>query len=95
MYELKKLERCLRVNLLGPGSRLIKKGFFRAAVSLRFRNTDLDIPVTVMLGRVNQASLDGFRTKSYCVQDLGRPYWILHPVSCHTPEAATTVSKCP
>ena len=24
--------------------------------------------------------------------DLGRPYWILHPVSCHTPEAATTVS---
>ena len=26
--------------------------------------------------------------------DLGRPYWILHPVSCHTPEAATTVSKC-
>ena len=26
--------------------------------------------------------------------DLGRPYWILHPVPCHTPEAATTVSKC-
>ena len=26
--------------------------------------------------------------------DLGRPYCILHPVSCHTPEAATTVSKC-
>ena len=26
--------------------------------------------------------------------DLGRPYWILHPVSYHTPEAATTVSKC-
>jgi len=25
--------------------------------------------------------------------DLGRPYWIFHPVSCHTPEAATTVSK--
>jgi hypothetical protein len=24
--------------------------------------------------------------------DLGRPYWILHPVSCQTPEAATTVS---
>jgi hypothetical protein len=23
--------------------------------------------------------------------DLGRPYRILHPVSCHTPEAATTV----
>ena len=26
--------------------------------------------------------------------DLGRPYWIIHPVSCHTPEAATTVFKC-
>ena len=26
--------------------------------------------------------------------DLGRPYWILHPVSCHTPEAATTAFKC-
>ena len=41
--------------------------------------------------------------KPYCVYtiwlsaeaiDLGRPYWILHPVSCYTPEAATTVSKC-
>ena len=26
--------------------------------------------------------------------DLGRPYWILYPVSCHTQEAATAVSKC-
>ena len=26
--------------------------------------------------------------------DLGRPYWILHPVSCHAPEAITTVLKC-
>ena len=26
--------------------------------------------------------------------DLGRHYWILHPVSCHTPEAVTTVFKC-
>ena len=26
--------------------------------------------------------------------DLGRPYWILHPVSCHAPEAATTIFKC-
>jgi hypothetical protein len=26
--------------------------------------------------------------------DLGRPYWILHPVSCQTPEAVTTVFKC-
>jgi len=26
--------------------------------------------------------------------ELGRLYWILHPVSCHTPEAVTTVIKC-
>jgi len=26
--------------------------------------------------------------------DLGRPYWILHPISSHIPEAATTVFKC-
>ena len=36
---------------------------------------------------------------AFCVHpqeaiDLGRSYWTLHPVSCHTPEAATTVSKC-
>ena len=24
----------------------------------------------------------------------GRPYWILHPVSCHTSEAVTMVFKC-
>ena len=27
MYELKQMERYLRVNLLGPGPRLMKKGF--------------------------------------------------------------------
>ena len=43
MYELKiKLERYLRVNLLGPGPRLIKKRIYRAAVSQRFRNTGLE-----------------------------------------------------
>jgi hypothetical protein len=26
--------------------------------------------------------------------DLGRSYWILHPISCLTPEAVTTVFKC-
>ena len=42
MYELKKkLERYLRVNLLGPGSRLMKKRIYRAAVSQRLRNTAL------------------------------------------------------
>ena len=38
---LKKLERYLRVNLLGPGPRLIKKEFTRAAVSQKLRNTNL------------------------------------------------------
>jgi len=41
MYELKKLERHLRVNLLGPGSRLMKKRIYQAAVSQRLRNTAL------------------------------------------------------
>jgi hypothetical protein len=40
---LKKLERYLRVNLLGPG-RLIKKRIYWAAVSQRFRNTVLNHP---------------------------------------------------
>jgi len=40
MYELKKkLERYLRVNLLGPGPRLTKKEFRGAAVSQRLGNT--------------------------------------------------------
>ena len=26
--------------------------------------------------------------------ELGRPYWIIRPVSCHIPEAVTTVFKC-
>ena len=38
---LKKLERYLRVNLLGPGPRLIKKRIYRAAVSQMLRNTVL------------------------------------------------------
>ena len=41
MYELKKMEKYLRVNLLGPGPRLMKKEIYRAAVSQRLRNTGL------------------------------------------------------
>jgi len=37
----KKLERYLRVNLLGTGPRLMKKRIYRAAVSQRLRNTGL------------------------------------------------------
>ena len=42
MYELKKMEKYLRVNLLGPGPRLMKKRIYWAAVSQRLRNTGLD-----------------------------------------------------
>jgi hypothetical protein len=42
MYELKKIERYLRVDLLGPGPLLIKKRIYRAAVSQILRNTALD-----------------------------------------------------
>ena len=42
MYELKKMERYLRINLLRPDPRLLKKRIFRAAVSQRLRNTDLE-----------------------------------------------------
>jgi hypothetical protein len=47
----KKLERYLRVNLLGPGPRLMKKRIYRAAVSQRLRNTDLHkTPVHALKG---------------------------------------------
>jgi len=36
------MERYLRVNLLGPGPRLIKKRIYRAAVSQELRNTALE-----------------------------------------------------
>ena len=39
MYELKKMESYLRVNLLGPDRRLMKKRIYRAAFSQRLRNT--------------------------------------------------------
>ena len=38
------MERYLRVNLLGPGPLLMKKGIYRAAVSQRLRNTGVDYP---------------------------------------------------
>jgi hypothetical protein len=42
MYELKKMERDLRVNLLGPGPASYKKIIYRAAVSQRLGNTALE-----------------------------------------------------
>jgi hypothetical protein len=45
--------------------------------------------------RQDEVSHIVFRTIRFSAEatDLGRPYWILHPVSWHTPEAATTVFK--
>jgi hypothetical protein len=42
MYEIKNLERFLRVNLLGPGLSSYKKIIYRAAVSQRLGNTGVD-----------------------------------------------------
>jgi len=43
MYELKKkLESYLRVNLLGPDPRIMKKRIYRPAVSQMLRNTFID-----------------------------------------------------
>jgi len=42
MYELKKMERYLQVNLLGLGPRLLKKKNYWAAVSQILRNTGQD-----------------------------------------------------
>jgi hypothetical protein len=39
------------------------------------------------------SKVDGFCTSAEAI-DLGRSYWILHPISCLTPEAVTTVFKC-
>jgi hypothetical protein len=49
---LKKLERYLRVNLLGPGPSPYKKIIYRAAVSQRLGNTGLEetAPVCVRQG---------------------------------------------
>jgi len=44
----KKLERYLRVSLLGPGPRLMRKIIYRAAISQRLRNTYLDYVVQVV-----------------------------------------------
>jgi len=51
MYELKnKLERYLRVNLLGPGLSSYGKRIYRAAVSQRLRNTALRSVLCTMAG---------------------------------------------
>ena len=46
MNSKKKLESYLRVNLLGPDPRLMEKIIYRAAVSQRLRNTDVEVSAT-------------------------------------------------
>jgi hypothetical protein len=41
MYELKEMERYLRVNMLGPGPSSYKKIIYRAAVTQRLGNTGI------------------------------------------------------
>jgi len=43
---LEEKERYLRVNLLGPGHRLMKKRIYRAAVSQRLTNSVLDVLIS-------------------------------------------------
>ena len=64
MYELKKLERYLRVNLLGPGPRLVKKRIYRAAVSQRLRNTGLE-PAKFLLGDFKTHIAEFLRISNY------------------------------
>jgi len=47
MYELKKLERYLRVNLLRPGPRLMEKSIYLATVSQRLRNTGVEVVIRI------------------------------------------------
>ena len=61
MYELNKniLERYLRVNLLGPGPRLLKKRIYRAAVSQKLRNSDIGYVQGLVLKQVQKAYVWG------------------------------------
>ena len=47
------MKRYLRVNLLGPDPRLVKKRIYQAAVSQRLRNTDLDSTQSPMVSPNN------------------------------------------
>ena len=60
MYELKKkMERYLRVNLLGPGPRLMKKGNYLAAVSQRLRNNGVEFSLKIMTLCVQNCNRSG------------------------------------
>jgi hypothetical protein len=58
MYELKKkLERYLRVNLLGLDPRLMKKRIYRAAVSQKLRNIAVHVSNRLTMHRCEVALL--------------------------------------
>ena len=66
---LKKMERYLRVNLLGPGPRLMKKRIYLAAVSQMLRNTAVEYWEFIdNLRQLIAASQEGLRSMEVSVQ---------------------------
>jgi hypothetical protein len=66
MYGLKKLERNLRVNFLGPGPpSSYEKRIYRAAVSQRLRNTALDYLCLAIIRPDPTAHYSG-QSRIYC-----------------------------
>ena len=57
--ELNKLERYLRVNLLGPGPRLIKKRIYWTVVSQRLRNTAIEYIFLISFARFGLSKPEG------------------------------------
>jgi hypothetical protein len=57
MYELKKLERCLRVNLLGRGPSSYEKRIYRTAGAQRFRNTGLGYRLMIRSSNSDQSNI--------------------------------------
>ena len=71
MYELKKMERNLRVNLLRPGPRL-KKKIYRAAVLQRLRNTALEDGSLFIVNTIrNNQYIVWIKCKVLCVKRDG------------------------
>ena len=64
------MERYLRVNVLGPGLRLMKKRIYRAAVSQRLRNSALYILKMVAAG-CSAALVSSYRTHEASSQNTG------------------------
>jgi len=72
------MERYLRVNLLGPGPRLIKKRIYRAVVSQRLRNTGLEASVTLKKGYHPRTNIEGDEKSDLFADSHGIRYrWVV------------------